>query len=97
MLRALAVIVGLAFLGLAAGLAIHSGKAFLALGPGIVGVLILAGTLFERYHYRRLADAPPGPGWTDTGERFRDPESDATVAVFFHPPSGERRYVRVPG
>jgi hypothetical protein len=96
MLRALAIILGLALLGLAGGLAIHTDKAFVALGPGILGALILAGTLFERYHYRRLADAPPGPGWTDTGERFRDRETDATVAVFFHPPSGERHYVRVP-
>ncbi|HET6236728.1 MAG TPA: hypothetical protein VFE41_17470 [Acetobacteraceae bacterium] len=95
MLRAIAIILGLALLGLAGGLALHTGTALAALAPGVMGALILLGTLFERYRYRRLGDAPPGAGWTDTGERFRDPETDATVAVFFHPPSGERRYVRL--
>jgi hypothetical protein len=95
MLRVIAIILGLALLGLGGGLALHTGTAIAALPPGVMGALILLGTLFERYRYRRLGDAPPGAGWTDTGERFRDPETNATVAVFFHAPSGERRYVRL--
>ena len=95
MLRAIAIVLGLALLGLGGGLALHAHTAFAALGPGMMGALILLGTLFERFRYRRLGDVPPGAGWTDTGERFRDPETDATVAVYFHAPSGERRYVRL--
>src|SRR5580658_5347979 len=95
MWRALPLIFGLGLLALAAGLALDLHTAFPALAPGVVGILILFGTMFERFRYRRLGDAPTGPGWTDTGERFRDPETDATVAVFFHAQSGERRYVRL--
>jgi hypothetical protein len=94
-LRAVAAILGLALLALGVGIALSARTPIAALGPGLMGAVILLGTVFERFRYRRLGDAPPGPGWTDTGERFRDPETDATVAVFFHPPSGERRYVRL--
>jgi hypothetical protein len=96
MWRAIPIILGLALLALGGGLAMHLRTPFPALVPIGAGALVLLGTLFERHRYRRLGDAPPGPGWTDTGERFRDPETDATVAVFFHAPSGERRYVRLP-
>ena len=95
MLRAVPIILGLALLGFGGGLALRVHAAFPALVPISAGALILIGTLFERHRYRRLGDAPPGPGWTDTGERFRDPETDAMVAVFFHAPTGERRYVRL--
>ena len=95
MLRTVPIILGLALLTLGAGLALRLHTPFPALVPGGAGALILLGTLFERHRYRRLSDAPPGPGWTDTGERFRDLETAATVAVFFHAQSGERRYVRL--
>jgi len=95
MLRATTIVFGLALLALAVYLALHLPSVLPALTPGVMGVLILLGTLFERFRYRRLADAPPGPGWADTGERFRDPETDAQVAVYFHPQSGTRRYVRL--
>jgi hypothetical protein len=39
-------------------------------------------------------DAPPGPEWKPTGERFVDPTSGETLDVWFHEPSGERAYVR---
>ena len=94
-MRAIAIILGLALLGFGGGLALHTGTAVAALPPGVMGALILLGTRFERYCYRRLGDAPPGAGWTDTGERFSDQETDAMAAVFFHAPSGERRYVRL--
>ena len=95
MWRTFPIILGLALLTLGGGLALRLHTPFPALLPGGAGALILLGTLFERHRYRRLSDAPPGPGWTDTGERFRDPETGATVAVFFHAQSGERRYIRL--
>ncbi len=95
MLRAVPIVLGLGLLALGGGLALRAGSGFAALAPGVAGALILLGTLFERHRYRRLGEAPTGPGWTDTGERFRDPETDAPVAVFFHAPTGERRYVRL--
>jgi hypothetical protein len=51
--------------------------------------------LFRRGGYKRVPlDAPPGPGWTPTGERFVDPTSGETLDVWFHAGSGERAYVR---
>jgi hypothetical protein len=66
-------------------------------GPGAyalgVGGLIVLGTAFERWRYRPH-DHRPGAGWEATGERFEDPHSGKTLQVFYHPQSGERRYVR---
>ena len=51
--------------------------------------------LFRRGGYkRRPLDAPPGPDWQPTGERFIDPTSDETLEVWLQPRSGERAYVR---
>jgi hypothetical protein len=65
-----------------------------AKGPALYligsGGLILLGTLFERWRYRK---APPADAhWQPTGERFIDPESGASVEVLYDPASGERRY-----
>jgi uncharacterized protein YbjQ (UPF0145 family) len=95
MLRAIALLFGLALLGFGGGLALHLRTLFPALVPSGAGALILFGMLFECHRTRRLGHASPGPGWTDTGERFRDPETGALVAVFFHAGSGERRHVRL--
>ena len=65
-------------------------------GPGVqalgVGIVIILGTLFERWRYthndRRL-DAR----WQATGERFADPVTGKNIEVFYDPVSGERRYV----
>jgi hypothetical protein len=43
---------------------------------------------------RKPLDAPPGPGWQPTGERFVDPTSGETIEVWLQPTSGERAYVR---
>ena len=43
---------------------------------------------------RRPLEAPPGPDWVRTEERFVDPSSGETLAVWFHPASGKRAYVR---
>jgi hypothetical protein len=65
-------------------------------GPGCyalsLGAAIFLGTAFERWRYR-ANDTRPGAGWVPTGERFEDPQSGKTLQVFYHPQSGERRYV----
>ena len=60
---------------------------------GWLAALVIAGLLVERWRYKRLGAAPPGPGWERTGERFVDPETGRLVTVWFHPATGERRYV----
>jgi hypothetical protein len=51
--------------------------------------------LFRRGGYKRKPlDAPPGPDWQPTGERFIDPTSGETLEVWLQPRSGERAYVR---
>ena len=43
---------------------------------------------------RRPLDAPPGPDWSFTGERFLDLPSGEMVEVWYCPRTGERAYVR---
>jgi hypothetical protein len=43
---------------------------------------------------RRPLDAPPGPDWVRTNERFIDPTSGETLEVWQRPRDGERAYVR---
>ena len=62
---------------------------------GIVALLVLIWALFRKGGYKRQPlDARPGPDWQPTDERFVDPGSGETLDVWFHPPSGERAYVR---
>ena len=61
----------------------------------VLGMLMIAGIVFERWRYRKVEDTPPaGPQWQKTGERFVDPETGLTMQVYYDPASGERRYVR---
>jgi uncharacterized protein (DUF58 family) len=57
-----------------------------------LGVIVLIGTLFERWRYRRI-EAPPNGGWQRTDEQFIDPSTGDPVEVMFDPSTGERRYV----
>jgi hypothetical protein len=57
-----------------------------------IGVIVLIGTLFERWRYRRIEEPPQG-NWQRTGEKFIDPSSGDPVEVMFEPSTGERRYV----
>ena len=57
-----------------------------------VGVVVLVGTLFERWRYRRI-EKPQNGAWQRTEERFIDPASGQSVEVMFDPRTGERRYV----
>lgn len=64
-----------------------------AIGAGVWAVILLLAALFERWQYKPLGPRPPGPDWQDTGERFVDPETGKLVTVYFHPSTGERRYI----
>jgi hypothetical protein len=62
---------------------------------GVIVATVLVWALFRRGGYKREPlDAPPGPDWIKTEERFVDPNSGETIEVWFHPDSGERAYVR---
>ena len=55
-------------------------------------LLVLLGTLFERWRYRRVSEGT-NDQWQRTSERFLDPETGQPVEVLFDPRTGERRYV----
>jgi len=68
---------------------------FLAIWSGLLALAALVWFVFRSRGYkRRPLDAPPGPDWVPTNERFVDPSSGETLTVWFHPSSGERAYVR---
>jgi hypothetical protein len=56
-------------------------------------LILVVGLAIERWRYKRLGPAPSGPDWQRTDERFVDPETGKLVTVYFHPATGERRYV----
>jgi hypothetical protein len=58
----------------------------------VLGVIVLIGTLFERWRYRHIEEPPKGH-WQRTGEKFIDPSTGNPVEVMFDPSTGERRYV----
>jgi hypothetical protein len=65
---------------------------------GVLALIVLVWFLFRKGGYKRKPlDAPPGPDWVRTEERFVDPSSGETLEVWFHPSSGERAYVRARG
>ena len=69
-----------------------------AIWLGGLMLVVLVWFLFRKGGYKRTPlDAPPGPDWVRTEERFVDPSSGATLEVWFHPPSGDRAYVRTRG
>jgi hypothetical protein len=87
---------------LAIGAALLTAAVFVLLvcGPGAIsaylgfwGIVLLAALMFERGRYKPASPDHPGPDWIATDERFVDPESGEEVTVFYHPQSGERRYV----
>lgn len=64
-----------------------------ALWPIFMGLLLLIGTAIEQWRYKLVGGRRPGPDWEVTGERFVDPETGKLVTVYFHPRTGERRYI----
>jgi hypothetical protein len=88
---------------LIAGLLLAGGGALAMLGamPAAIGLtawglILIVGLVIERWRYKPLAERSPGPDWTATDERFVDPETGKLVTVYYHPATGERRYVAVP-
>jgi hypothetical protein len=57
-----------------------------------IGVVVLIGTLFERWRYRHIEE-PLNGNWQRTSEKFIDPSTGDPVEVMFNPRTGERRYV----
>jgi hypothetical protein len=94
-LRAVLVVIGLALLAGAAGLA----RAGCGLGAtvrlALPGLVLIGAALVERWRYKQLNGGQPGPEWVATDERFVDPESGKLVTVYYRPATGERRYVAV--
>jgi hypothetical protein len=74
-------------------------KGMSAFAIWLAGVMLVALIWFffrSGGYKRKPLDAPPGPDWVKTDERFVDPSSGETLDVWFHPGSGERAYVRAP-
>jgi hypothetical protein len=57
------------------------------------GIVILAGSLYERFRYKPLEPAPLGRGWSRTTERFIDDETGRPVTVYVEDGTGKRKYV----
>jgi hypothetical protein len=71
-------------------------------GPGLISIvlapgIVLVGTVFERRGYKAPLDAPPGPDWQATAEKFVDPGTGEALAVYFQASTGRRAYVRISG
>ncbi|HEY3912461.1 MAG TPA: hypothetical protein VGM07_21605 [Stellaceae bacterium] len=92
-LRAALLVIGLALLGAAAAAAQAGCGIGVAWRLALPGLVLLVAALFERWRYKRVANGRPGPGWIATEERFVDPETGQFVTVYYHPSTGERRYV----
>jgi hypothetical protein len=94
MLRSALLGIGALLVALGVGLSLGFG---LPAGLGAIGVgcVLLLSLLIERHRYKQILDAPPGPEWQPTGERFVEPGNDAQVAVYYHPRTGRRSYVRI--
>jgi hypothetical protein len=90
-LRTFVLIFGCALTALGAFLCLKGGIAFGGVPPLVAGVVILLGTVFERWRYNNR-EASGGGNWQATGERFVDPESGKEVEVLYDPDSGERKY-----
>lgn len=87
-----------ALLLLVALIALLIGGALALFLPQLVlgGVFLIVALAIERWRYKRVTAARPDPRWTDTGERFVDPETGVLTAVYFDPAKGERHYLAAP-
>jgi hypothetical protein len=92
MLRAFVVVVGVAMALCGVILTLVSPPVWPAgLELLIFGLLIVFGTVFERWQYRKRVQRDRGT-WQDTGERFRDPIGGTLIEVDYNPATGERDY-----
>jgi hypothetical protein len=60
------------------------------------GAFLILALAIERWRYKPVRAAGPDPGWTDTGERFVDPETGLLTTVYFDAAKGERHYLATP-
>ena len=88
-----------ALLLLVAAIALLVGGVLAVFLPQLVigGVFLIVALAIERWRYKPVRGGRPDPGWSDTGERFVDPETGLMTAVYFDPAKGERHYVAAPG
>lgn len=59
----------------------------------IGGLFLILALAIERWRYKPVLGESPDPRWTDTGERFVDPETGVLTAVYFDAAKGERHYL----
>ena len=87
-------VLGLAILVSCSGLLLLALSPANAFPPLLFGVLLLLGTVFERWRYKPAKAAGTARG-SATGERFIDPGSGALMEVYYDASTGERTYVKV--
>lgn len=87
-----------AVLLLIAAIALLVGGALAMFLPQLIigGFFLIVALAIERWRYKPVSESRPDPRWTDTGERFVDPETGVLTAVYFDPAKGERHYLAVP-
>jgi hypothetical protein len=88
-----AIVVGLGILCLAgAAFMMTAGRGtwIFSIELGVLGILILATTFFERRYRGAKSGATT---WQDTGERFIDPTTGRLTQVRYNPQTGERAYL----
>jgi hypothetical protein len=86
---------GIVMLAIAIVASISGAPGFVIGWLSAVGILAIAGTVFERVRYKPLGRQPPGIGFAATEERFRDPATGSWVQVYYNCGTGERRYVAI--
>ncbi len=70
----------------AGALALAALRCFPAAGMlALWAAVLLVGLLIERWRYKPLTAAAPGPDWQRTDERFVDPETGKLVTVYYKP------------
>ncbi|MDR2011655.1 MAG: hypothetical protein LBQ20_01130 [Rhodanobacter sp.] len=86
-----------ALLVLAGIVAAIVGSVFVVFVPQLIvgGLLLLIGLVIERWRYKPIVHRPPERDWTDTGERFIDPETNKQIAVYLDAMNGERHYIAI--
>lgn len=87
-----------ALLLLIAAVALLVGGALALFLPQLIigGLFLIIALAIERWRYKPIGNARPDPRWTDTGERFVDPETGVLTAVYFDADKGERHYLAAP-
>ena len=87
-------LIGFGVLSLAgAAVALAVGALSGALMLGAWGVILLAGTLYERVRYKPVLETKPKSA-VRTDERFLDETTGKPVTVYIDPVTGERSYVQ---